>query len=437
MRIKPPKSAKRCAELLKSMGRESILSYEWLRTGKKDLGAELERADRKCLKSLLLLTLIFALAAVLLPAQEPRQLTEIARPGHGSAALELDLKARIESADGLIEADTPFEIEPAELTEEGAEEIFLLCEEWLRKTVKGGSESLDKVSGDLFFPDRWEDEEVLLSWQSLDPGILKDDGSLRLWGREDGTLVRAECVMMTDRFSKEVIFEFILMPSLADPSFALAAEARAAAAAASAQDSDVIMLPSELEGEPVTWMSVSGAVIPQAALMFIAAAALMWAGRYSGLKERLRKEAAEFEDQIEEVMTQLVLLLDAGLVVSAALDRIAAPEGRERGPLFRAMADIKEECDRSNASFIQSFYSYSITTGSRELIRFASLIRDGSLRGSGLSQKLSAESGRMHDSRLNRAKGKARELETRLCMPLMLLLISLLAIAAGPVLIGM
>jgi Flp pilus assembly protein TadB len=197
------------------------------------------------------------------------------------------------------------------------------------------------------------------------------------------------------------------------------------------------MLPSELEGEPVTWMSVSGAVIPQAALMFIAAAALMWAGRYSGLKERLRKEAAEFEDQIEEVMTQLVLLLDAGLVVSAALDRIAAPEGRERGPLFRAMADIKEECDRSNASFIQSFYSYSITTGSRELIRFASLIRDGSLRGSGLSQKLSVESGRMHDSRLNRAKGKARALETRLCMPLMLLLISLLAIAAGPVLIGM
>ena len=57
--------------------------------------------------------------------------------------------------------------------------------------------------------------------------------------------------------------------------------------------------------------------------------------------------------------------------------------------------------------------------------------------GSTLSDKLTAESSQMQNESLSLAKAEAKKAETKLCFPLMLLLVSLIIVCSAPALMQM
>lgn len=429
----------RVAERVCSLGRQKVMRYGWLMGPEDKAFGALDDVDRKSARqaALALGAAVLILAVSVLGNSGGEEISEIERPAYGEAAVTVDARAELVTEEGDLTVPAVFEISPPAISEERAAELFEGCSRWLQERLSLDKQGRIVVRGDLDLPQSWENG-VLLSWGSSAPAIISDEGRVRLMGSSDGDVVELECVMMAEGYTDERTFSAVLVPSEADLSAMIEAEVSAVKQElASDGDESSVALPSELKGMDVVWKKAESGPGPEAALAMLMLVPVIWLGRYGALERKLKIRASAVEEQTADVMTALILYLDAGLVADAAVAELTGDGAEEKGPLYKAMADLKRRCEASNVPFPQAFYSYAVSSGSRELIRFASLIKENSTYGSGLSQKLRAESARMHDSRLSRAKARAKEIETKLCMPLMLLLASLLAIAAGPVLLTM
>ncbi|MBQ6014658.1 MAG: hypothetical protein IJL27_11510 [Firmicutes bacterium] len=429
----------RVAEKVCSLGRQKVMRYGWLMGPEDKAFGALEDVDRKSARQAVLAlgAAVLILAVSVLGKSGGEEISEIERPAYGEAAVTVDARAELVTEEGDLTVPAVFEISPPAISEERAAELFEDCSRWLKERLSLDEQGRIVVRGDLDLPQSWENG-VLLSWGSSAPAIISDEGRVRLMGSSDGDVVELECVMMAEGYTEERTFSAVLVPSEADLSAMIEAEVSAVRQElASDGDESSVALPSDLKGMDVIWKKAKTGPGPEAVLAMLMLVPVIWLGRYGALERKLKIRASAVEEQTADVMTALILYLDAGLVADAAVAELTADGAEEKGPLYKAMADIKRRCEASNVPFPQAFYSYAVSSGSRELIRFASLIKENSTYGSGLSQKLRAESARMHDSRLSRAKARAKEIETKLCMPLMLLLASLLAIAAGPVLLTM
>lgn len=429
----------RIAERVCSLGRQKVMRYGWLMGPEDKAFGALDDVDRKSARQAVLAlgAAVLILAVSVLGKSGGEQISEIERPAYGEAAVIVDARAEMVTEDGDLTVPAVFEISPPAISEERAAELFEGCSRWLKERLSLDEQGRIVVRGDLDLPQSWENG-VLLSWGSSAPAIISDEGRVRLMGSSDGDVVELECVMMAEGYTDERTFSAVLVPSEADLSAMIEAEVSAVKQElASDGDESSVALPSDLKGMDVVWKKAKTGPGPEAALAMLMLVPVIWLGRYGALERKLKAKASAVEEQTADVMTALILYLDAGLVADAAVAELTGDGAEEKGPLYKAMADLKRRCEASNVPFPQAFYSYAVSSGSRELIRFASLIKENSTYGSGLSQKLRAESARMHDSRLSRAKARAKEIETKLCMPLMLLLASLLAIAAGPVLLTM
>ncbi|MBQ3577654.1 MAG: hypothetical protein II974_03160 [Firmicutes bacterium] len=429
----------RFAERVCSLGRQKVMRYGWLMGPEDKAFGALDDVDRKSARqaALALGAAVLILAVSVLGKGGGEEISEIERPAYGEAAVTVDARAELVTEEGELTVPAVFEISPPAISEERAAELFEGCSLWLKERLSLDEQGRIVVRGDLDLPQSWENG-VLLSWGSSAPAIISDEGGVRLMGSSDGDVVELECVMMAEGYTDERTFSAVLVPSEADLSAMIEAEVSAVRQElASDGDESSVALPSDLKGMDVIWKKAKTGPGPEAVLAMLMLVPVIWLGRYGALERKLKIRASAVEEQTADVMTALILYLDAGLVADVAVAELTGDGAEEKGPLYKAMADIKGRCEASNVPFPQAFYSYAVSSGSRELIRFASLIKENSTYGSGLSQKLRAESARMHDSRLSRAKARAKEIETKLCMPLMLLLASLLAIAAGPVLLTM
>ena len=143
--------------------------------------------------------------------------------------------------------------------------------------------------------------------------------------------------------------------------------------------------------------------------------------------------------EFPELVNQLVLLLNAGLVVSAALEEIAdsaelTEESRCKSPLFYEIGQIGRRTASSNASFIRELKDFSHACGIREMIRFSAIVEDNMDKGSSLADKLEQEAHLLRDQQKKNAEEQGRIAETKLSLPLVILLLVLITIATAPVL---
>lgn len=148
-------------------------------------------------------------------------------------------------------------------------------------------------------------------------------------------------------------------------------------------------------------------------------------------------EIRSIEESLSDIMLQLGLYLDAGLVVSTAFDELIELNRDSDAALYRVLRGLDRECREKNKTMINELFIFAQKIRSKALMRFATLVIDNRTKGSTLAEKLDKERAQMQNARLSLAKGRAKEAETKLCLPLMLLLVSLIMICSAPALMQM
>jgi len=413
---------------------------DWLVYEGEDIAEELTRCDKRfrrnaaiaCAAGLALVLL--SIAGQLFRPELDELLT---RSSYGGGVRDIVLRLGMDIDGHVFNEDAYIRVLEADLQEGEADRLFAECLEELPAMLAESFGDGKAVTSDMQLPSEWKGL-VTLSWHSEDPETVSDDGRLMLPLSPDDRSVHFTVQMNAGGYIGEGIAEIPLDPSAADP--AVTAE-RAAEDISSMLSADsrgsMLKLPENYRGIELDWsapgISFPTAVIPLLVLVLLS----MYFSKYDSARKVYAGRLAAFEASVPDLSLRLVLMLNAGLVVSSALDELIVRTEDDVSPLFVKMREIKRRCDASNSDFVAEFSEYAASTGNRDLTRVAAMIYENSGRGSELAEKLEAERSRQWYERLNSAKARAGEAETKLCLPLMILLVVLVIIAAAPALMNM
>ncbi len=144
--------------------------------------------------------------------------------------------------------------------------------------------------------------------------------------------------------------------------------------------------------------------------------------------ESVRRSLPVFTDQV-------MILLSCGLILSDAFNRIA--EGYRTDPtknsfFERLIVDCQECAARTNRSLVTILNEKADQYRIREFTRIVGYISENQYRGVDLSGKLEASGRELWEARKKQAEEKGRMAETKLTMPLAVLLLVLILVTAAP-----
>jgi len=189
------------------------------------------------------------------------------------------------------------------------------------------------------------------------------------------------------------------------------------------------------------WEETHSSRIPLLVMIFLVVGIFLYQGRYAKIKA-IEKEAREsIIRELPEFINKLVLLLSAGLVLTSAFDRILESyekRGKERKSYFYSqLLQVSVSMRETNNSMIIGLKEFSGRSGVRELTRVTNIIADNASKGAELAEKLQGESELLWLTKRKLAEEKGRLAETKMTLPLMILLLVLIMVTITPALMEM
>lgn len=206
-------------------------------------------------------------------------------------------------------------------------------------------------------------------------------------------------------------------------------------------DEERIILPDQLEsGTDVTWQKVENTDPVMYLLGGIVVVFLIYRNRFYGINRKEKEAKESIIKELPEFINKLVLLLNAGVILNTAFLKVADDcDGKRRSEsyFYMRICDIGQMVRDTNASFHQELYDFARHSGVKELMRITNIMMDNVSKGDDLSNKLKRENELLWFARKQQAEEKGKLAETKLTMPLMMLLGVLIMITIAPALMEM
>ena len=206
-----------------------------------------------------------------------------------------------------------------------------------------------------------------------------------------------------------------------------------------------VALPDRLRtGEKIHWTAPRQSNTVVIAFGMILLIVLLYVRRLDPLEKLQRVQMDSVQRQLPEFVNRLVLLLGAGLVLSAAFERIVE-ESRQSESLkgdyfYQCMDGIYDKVRETNGSMAKEFREFarsceSSCESSRELMRISNIISDNISKGVELTDKLQSESETLWLARKRGSEERGRLAETKLTLPLTVFLLVLVVVTVSPALL--
>ena len=150
----------------------------------------------------------------------------------------------------------------------------------------------------------------------------------------------------------------------------------------------------------------------------------------------MQKRRSECISMLPGFLSQLLLLMNSGMVMESAFRSIAdsyerMPEHRQNS-FTREICRIQTEGSRTGENPIKLFYVYGRSSGIRELSRTAGIMAENLNRGNDIWERLAEESSALWQERKRIAMEQIRIGESKMSFPLGILMAALLLVTAAP-----
>lgn len=195
-------------------------------------------------------------------------------------------------------------------------------------------------------------------------------------------------------------------------------------------------LPAELEsGESISWEVKKENDVPLYFVSLLMVLYLLHRSRYSAIKKQEIAAKASIIQELPEFINKLILLLNAGAVLNTAFVTIVEDRKKTAAKdnyFYQQMDLICESMKSANGALQEEFRSFARRSGVKELMRVANIIYDNIKKGTDLAEKLQRENELLWFARKQQAEEKGRLAETKLTLPLMVLLMVLVLVCIAP-----
>lgn len=207
-------------------------------------------------------------------------------------------------------------------------------------------------------------------------------------------------------------------------------------------DDKGVYLPNKIEGiKDIKWEVENKN--PYFLIFFMGVAILIciFFTRYDELNILKKRCNESIDIELPEFLNKVVLLMNAGLVLSVALDKIikdySSYEYIDKSYFYKQLVEINVRVKETNSPIVGEIKKFAERSKNREFMRVTSVISDNMHKGTELVNILQNESNFLWFQRKKRAEEKGRIAETKLTMPLALQLLVLIIITLAPAMLEM
>ena len=368
---------------------------------------------------------------------------EIERPQPGSDALEEDYVLSVEELS--IREPYRVTVENRHLTKRELDELFEQATEELEQTFLGENDSLDHIVHNVILTDSVMDDRVDVSWSFDSYEAVNLSGELQKEALvKEGTLVQVTATLEYEEMQIDHHFSMMVYPPQKTVREQFYERLEQDLKTRNRGTDAVLELPKEVEGHKLVWEKQSQNTPYTVLLLGLCAVAGVAIGRKEDLRKAKKKRDAQLMAEYPEMLSQMALLLGAGMTVSNAWERIVISyENRCAGqaavcgqPVYEEMRITYHQMKDGLGERL-AYEQFGERLGLQVYRRLATLLVQNLRKGTtGLSKLLEKEMRDAFDAQESDAKKRGEELQTKLLLPMMLMLGLVIVIIMIPAIAG-
>ena len=327
-------------------------------------------------------------------------------------------------------------------TKEETHTMFRMIKEQLDTEIIGENQSFSKIQDDMYLPTKLSDWPAKIEWSSNRPMIIDWDGKIGVDVNASGedVLLTAEITyqeeVMIESWSLKV-FPKILSEQEAQQQKLI----EAAAAENSDKSNSVYKLPTEIEGEQISWFPFKDSKSLVIIVMTFVMVSVMLIG--SKQEQFKQQQARKVQMQIDypEILSKLILLMNAGMSMrmsfaKVTLDYKKQKEIRKQKNYYRYAYEefwITYQEMEHGVFEIEAYERLGSRCGLAMYKVFSVLLIQNLKKGNQkLLEALEREMTSAFEERKRRAKIMGEQASTKLLLPMMLMLIIVFVLLMVP-----
>ena len=250
---------------------------------------------------------------------EKRKTEYLERRGYGQGDYEEKLTVRSEKGKQNI---TVY-VREKEYNPEEAREILNQVKEEMEILIRGENESLDKIQHPLYLPDSSPDFPVNMSWSTDTPEVLDWEGKIGENTAQHGTKVKLMCGLGLGGETEEWEKEVTVYPELISDDIRLQREVQRAVDAENSAFTEKVKLPEKVNGTRVIFRSEQSSTGVLICLFGTFLGLLILPLYREKEKEKDKKKKVQMQADYPDIVSRILLFLQAGLTVRSAVEKIA------------------------------------------------------------------------------------------------------------------
>ncbi len=366
------------------------------------------------------------------------------REESGRGGVNVSLKAEAEYGGEEIRENLYVNIPKRQFTEDEAESILKNYAKKLPDMILEKSENGERIAeSDLRLPIEDTEYGISIVWDSSDPVIISKEGFVDVIALAEGEeKITLYAELSLDGVNAETEFDVLVRDDPGMYEGAVKGRLRELSESLSHNTADeIVELPEELEkGIYVSWKKGGSSAWFSVLMLGVFIIAALYISRHNRAKKDMKKYREAVADEFPVFIDKLVMLLNSGLTVYGAMMRISEDYKRSedfnKSKLGNEIVNIGKKVKDTNASVAEEWRNFASRMESGDIFRFCTILEDNMSKGSELCVKLEHESDNLRDMKKKNIQKYIRELDSKMMIPMMIMLCSLILVTVVPAMAG-
>lgn len=358
----------------------------------------------------------------------------IQREEVGEEEKELHFLLNIEG----IQEDYPYSVEVPSVMPTKAE-----AEGYFKETLQQIETDFSEIGSKVPLRKEYLAGKVNAKWSFQPFGFISPEGEIDKEKLEqEETIIQAQAELTCGAYEQIYQFPFVIRkPELSKEESILLQIEEWLQKEVEKEGDDQIWLPTEVDGVSLEWSERKEYVTPQIFVLEVVAFILLWMVTKRKSVEDEKRRIAAMEQDYPDIVTQLALLLQAGMTTRQAWNRIASQYSFKRKANLVAPKPVYEAVVRMNRIFMEGeservaylqFLEVVTAPCYRKLMRI--LLGNLEKGTQGIAIRLQDESRQAFEKKILYAKKLGEEASTKMLAPLMLMLLVVMGMMMLPAL---
>jgi len=362
-----------------------------------------------------------------------KTITKLEKPMSGEGAVWEDIEIEWEDEGGKKHTEKfQIEVKEQQMAKETLKQYFAEIKNTLEQQILGGNKSFDYVNRPLYLPETVEGYDATISWDSDCPWIMNWEGELGEKIPENGAKVLLTATITVQ--NQEDIWE--IQVKVFPPEYNWLEDLKNTVNGVESEDS-WLQLPREWNGITLEWKKDKSTFLIFLGGIVLGSPIFLFFRKKQEIEEMKKRERQQMLQDYPEIISKLMLLLNAGMSIRKAMEKIVSDyrvyqKKKEKRKAYELLSDT---CRELNCGVTEK-QAYENIGKRCDLLQYrtlsALLVQHLQKGNKGMEQMLEEEVRRAQELRQQQAKILGEQASAKLLFPMTLMLLDVFILLIVP-----